>query len=247
MTEFRAALPEGAPVVLVIEDDSTLSLVLQTMLESSGYAVQYAHDGLTGLARIQAGGIDLVLLDLRLPGLSGLELCRAVRAAAPADDIYLPIIIVTGLNSEEERAAVFAAGADDYVPKPFHMSELLARVGVWMRVRRHAYAARAARDALRESERRQLTAQLETVTLVARELGHLLNNELAAAVGLLEFLEEHPPDNLPDWAVLHDAVTGLGEAVRHISQLQQVVRVATKETPVGPSLDLERSVEPERG
>ncbi|HEY7060529.1 MAG TPA: response regulator [Chloroflexota bacterium] len=126
---------EGAPpVVLVVEDDTTIREVLQALLESVGDVVAAAHDGTTALERMKAGDVDLVVLDLMLPDLNGLELCRRLRA--PEDSTYVPIIMLTALNSEADRHAGFAAGADDYVTKPFEAEEFLDRADVWVRTRR---------------------------------------------------------------------------------------------------------------
>src|SRR5262245_42406750 len=118
------------PEILVVDDEPGLHPVVQLMLESAGYAVCSAQDGAAGLARIEAGGIDLVLLDIMMPGMSGLELCRRVRAR-PAE-VYLPIIMLTALDTEAQRHDGFATGADDYVIKPFRHADLLDRVQVWV-------------------------------------------------------------------------------------------------------------------
>src|SRR5215208_8369806 len=117
------------PMVLVVEDDESIAELLHMLLDGVGYATERAVDGTAGLARIEAGGVDLVLLDLMLPGLDGLEVCRRVRAQS--GDAFLPIIMMTALVTEQQRLDGFAAGADDYVPKPFSTDELLARVQVW--------------------------------------------------------------------------------------------------------------------
>jgi two-component system, OmpR family, response regulator MprA len=123
---------EGAPpLVLVVEDDPTIREVLQALLESVGDAVAAAPDGITALARVEAGGVDLVLLDIMLPDVNGLDLCRQFRAYE--DTTYLPIIMITALNGEADRHAGFAAGADDYVVKPFENDELMARVRALLR------------------------------------------------------------------------------------------------------------------
>jgi DNA-binding response OmpR family regulator len=228
--------------VLVIDDDPVIVELQENLLTAAGYAVEHAPDGLAGLARLRAGGVDLVLLDLLLPGLSGIDLCRAVRAAAQADEIYVPIIMVTALSSVAERLAGFAAGADDYLTKPFEVEELLARVAVWLRVRQHAREAHATREALRETERRQAQIQVAAIHLAAREVAHRLNNDLTLAVGFLELLQHGSAHlTVPQQALLADARRGLAAAVGTVEQLQQVVRVATKDTPSGPALDLERS------
>jgi DNA-binding response OmpR family regulator len=242
MSESAPTPPSSRPVVLVIEDDPDIVDLLQDLLASSGYRTECANDGLAGLARIQAGGIDLVLLDLLLPGLSGIDLCAAVRRAACADAVYLPIIMLTAMSDPKERRGGFAAGADDYVTKPFDLGELMARVAVWLRVRQHAQETHALREALRETERRQAQVQVEAIHLTAREMAHRLNNDLTMAVGFLELLQQGSP-NLPpvEQALLADARRGLGAAVDTVEQLQHVVLVATKDTPSGLALDLARS------
>jgi PAS domain S-box-containing protein len=129
------ATPEAPrPLVLVVEDDPTIREVVQALLESVGDAVVAVADGLAALDHIQAGGVDLVLLDLMLPDVNGLELCRRLRSHE--DGAYLPIIMLTALSGEPDRHAGFSAGADDYIAKPFEAEELLDRVDVWLRTRR---------------------------------------------------------------------------------------------------------------
>jgi DNA-binding response OmpR family regulator len=235
------------PVVLVAEDDLDIALILQEILESAGLGAERASDGSAALARIEAGGVDLVLLDLMLPGLNGIELCRRVRARA--DDVYLPIIMVTALSTEKQRLAGFEAGADDYVTKPFGVDEVIARVQVWVRTRQRLQAAHAQllehQDALRAAERRELTARLEGVTFTARELAHRVNNHLQgliAACGLLDIDPGVPPATR---ALVGDLRDYADAAAAVIMQLQQVVRVETRETPMGPALDLDRSTQRE--
>ena len=126
------------PVVLVVEDDLGTWNLLRDLLEPAGYAVESAPDGVSALARLAAGGVDLLLLDLMLPDLDGLELCRQVRASEA--HARLPIIMLTALGSDAQRHAGFAAGADDYVTKPFNLQELLDRVAVWTRARQWSAA-----------------------------------------------------------------------------------------------------------
>jgi len=122
------------PVVLVVEDDGLTRELIQELLVQEGYTVDTAPDGGAGFARIEHGGIDVVVLDLILPKINGLDLCQQVRNRECHD--YLPIIMVTGLDSPHYRHAGFAAGADDYVTKPFDGRELVDRVGVWIRTQR---------------------------------------------------------------------------------------------------------------
>ena len=151
-------------------------------------------NGVTGhaaLAQLEGNDIDLVVLDLQLPDMSGLDICRRVRRRLGG--IYLPILLVTGLDGEAEREEGFAAGADDYITKPFRSHELLSRVRVWSQTRQRfaAYQHRLHTQAraLQEAERRELTAQLDGIKLAARELTDLINNSLAVAKSTLELVE----------------------------------------------------------
>ena len=133
------------PVILVAEDEPATAELLRELLGDEGYVVETAADGPAALARVQDGGIDLVLLDLMLPYLDGLRLCRLLRALD--DGAYRPIVVLTALAGDATRHAGFLAGADDYLAKPFKNDELLDRVRVWLRTRQRL---REAHDRVRE-------------------------------------------------------------------------------------------------
>ncbi len=118
---------EPAPAcILVVDDDPSTGELVQDLLADEGYRVEYAPDGATGWARIEAGDVELVLLDLRLPDMDGLELCRRLRARSDGDTI--PVIMVTATAEEEQRRAALDTGADSYITKPFNVDDLLTRV-----------------------------------------------------------------------------------------------------------------------
>jgi DNA-binding response OmpR family regulator len=110
--------------ILVVDDDPTVSDVLRRYLERAGYAVEHAADGPAALASFADTRPDLVLLDLMLPGIDGLEVCRRLRADAEA----VPVIMLTALGDEADRITGLRLGADDYVTKPFSPRELVLRV-----------------------------------------------------------------------------------------------------------------------
>ena len=127
--------------VMVVDDEPKIVQLARDYLEHAGFAVVVAHDGRAALAAARSHKPDLVVLDLGLPEIDGLELCRRVRARV--DEVYVPIIMMTAMTSEQERLEGFAAGADDYVIKPFQFEELLARVQVWVRTSQRLQAAHA--------------------------------------------------------------------------------------------------------
>jgi DNA-binding response OmpR family regulator len=114
------------PVVLLVEDDPVQSELLRDILESDGYEVESAVDGAAAVGRIEAGGIDLVLLDMMLPSQDGVAVCQSIRT--PARAYQLPIIMISAVADETHQQLCIAAGADEFVPKPFDLNELLTLV-----------------------------------------------------------------------------------------------------------------------
>jgi DNA-binding response OmpR family regulator len=110
--------------VLVIEDHPDLAANVGDYLTAQGHTVDFAADGPTGLARAQAGGVDVIILDRLLPGLDGASLCRRLRGQG----VNTPVLMLTALDAVADRVDGLAAGADDYLVKPFALSELAARL-----------------------------------------------------------------------------------------------------------------------
>jgi DNA-binding response OmpR family regulator len=116
--------PSGmARTILVVDDETTLRETLVDALEAEGWRAVAAADGREAITRFRAEGPDLVLLDLMLPELSGIEVCRIIRAESP-----VPIIMLTAKDSEVDKVVGLELGADDYVTKPFSLRELTARI-----------------------------------------------------------------------------------------------------------------------
>lgn len=117
--------PPGAPArrVLVVDDDPTVAEVVAGYLDRAGFAVERAADGHQALERAEATHPDLVVLDLMLPGVDGLEVCRRLRASGP-----VPVIMLTARGDEDDRVLGLELGADDYVTKPFSPRELVLRI-----------------------------------------------------------------------------------------------------------------------
>ncbi|MGI6563059.1 MAG: response regulator transcription factor [Clostridia bacterium] len=111
--------------ILIIEDEQKIARFLQLELEHEGYAVKVAYDGLKGYEMACEPDIDLVILDLMLPGLSGIEVCRRLRKVS-----QVPVIMLTAKDDVSDKVMGLDMGADDYLTKPFAIEELLARIRV---------------------------------------------------------------------------------------------------------------------
>lgn len=114
--------------ILVVEDDSVVAETLEAYLQRAGYDVRLVRDGRQGLALASAGTFALVILDLMIPGLSGLDVCRELRKVS-----RVPILMLTARTTEDDRVRGFERGADDYVAKPFAPREVVCRVEALLR------------------------------------------------------------------------------------------------------------------
>src|SRR5688572_3186621 len=110
--------------ILVVEDERRLAQVVRRVLEEEGHTVDLAYDGEEGLAVATDGSHDVIVLDILLPAMDGFEVCRSLRR----DRVDTPILLLTALDSVDDRVRGLDAGADDYLPKPFAFQELLARL-----------------------------------------------------------------------------------------------------------------------
>jgi two-component system, OmpR family, alkaline phosphatase synthesis response regulator PhoP len=173
-------MTDPRPRVLVIEDENSMADVLRDNLEAEGYQVTVARDGRTGASIWSRAGVDLVVLDVMLPGLDGFALCEARRAAGDAT----PVLFLSARGEPEDRVRGLRAGGDDYLPKPFHLPEFLLRAGALLRRRRWGGGPELLRFAGHTVDLRGWTATLadgRQENLGERELGIL--RLLAARAG----------------------------------------------------------------
>ncbi len=167
------------PKILVIEDNEDLSHLLEINLKDLFYEVDLALDGNDGLKMAETGTYDLIILDLMLPGMDGLEICRRLRGRPS----YVPILMLTSKSSEIDRVLGLEIGADDYVTKPFSIRELMARVKAIFR-RVDSLQAGAAEPELNslsignlkiDPDKRKLSLRGKEVELTAKEFDLLLH------------------------------------------------------------------------
>jgi two-component system alkaline phosphatase synthesis response regulator PhoP len=128
--------------VLVVDDETHLAEGIRENLEAEGYRAEVAHDGTAALERIRQQHFDLIVLDVMMPNMDGLELCEQLRR----EGRQTPVLFLTVKNEPEDRVRGFEAGGDDYLPKPFHLKELLLRVAAILRRRAWYDGSTAALD-----------------------------------------------------------------------------------------------------
>ena len=165
--------------VLVIEDELDIAKLVQLHLQDLPCEVNLAFDGIVGLAEAEAKPYDLIILDLKLPGLEGLEVCKRLRARGR----YTPILMLTSKSSELDRVLGLEVGADDYLTKPFSVMELTARVKALFRrvemLSKKEEGAQAkllqAREMTIDIERHAVTVRGQGIELTAREFDLLVH------------------------------------------------------------------------
>jgi len=118
----------NSAAILVVDDDSQIRRVMRTTLSSHGYTIVEARNGEEALKKVRAERLDLIILDLNMPDMDGIEVCREIRVSSS-----LPIIMLTVRTAEKDKVRALDAGADDYVVKPFGIDELLARIRAALR------------------------------------------------------------------------------------------------------------------
>jgi two-component system OmpR family response regulator len=164
--------------VLVVEDEREIADLVKLHLEDLGCEVRVAADGPGALEKARSGGYDLIVLDLALPGMDGLEICRTLRSGR----IHAPILMLTARSTEIDRVLGLEIGADDYLTKPFSVAELRARVkALFRRSETFGRGAGGTSEVLRVADlvidpgRRQVTLGGRPVELTAREFDLLLH------------------------------------------------------------------------
>ena len=152
------------PQLLMIEDDARLAQMVSEYLTQSGFGVAHALDGIKGLEQVQQSAPDLVVLDLMLPDIDGLEVCRRIRSL-PGAAAKVPILMLTAKGDPMDRIIGLEIGADDYLPKPFEPRELLARIRAVLRRRGDNGANASAPAALLRFGSLEIDRDARTVTV----------------------------------------------------------------------------------
>jgi DNA-binding response OmpR family regulator len=180
----------GRPRALIVEDEASIRELVRLHLDLAGFEIEETGDGRDALARTRAQPYDLLILDVMLPGLDGVSLCRAVRAEGP--NVETPVLMLTARDGESDKVLGLESGADDYLTKPFGIREMMARIGAIRRRTRRAddQAQRetdgsrvAARELTLDGERREALVRGQPVDLTKQEFDLLY--QLAARPGIV--------------------------------------------------------------
>jgi DNA-binding response OmpR family regulator len=208
----------AAERLLVVEDDQSLREGLRRVLERAGYTVESAVRGIDALRVIRESPPDLVILDLMLPGLDGSYVLEQARR----EGFTAPVIVVSARSSIEQKVQSLAAGADDYVTKPFDLEELIARIAAQLR-RRHGRGVRRLGDVVIDLDAREASRAGTTVHLTPKEFD------------LLEYMLENPGVALPRGQIL-EAVWGAGYkgTRRTVDNFVRALRLKLESDPEQP-------------
>jgi two-component system KDP operon response regulator KdpE len=204
--------------ILIVDDETQITRVLKTTLQSQGYEVKTASDGESGLNLAVDWIPDLIVTDLSMPRMTGIELCRAVRGRS-----QVPIIVLSVREEEKSKIDALDAGADDYVTKPFSVNELLARVRA--NLRRVAVTKEDSAEPLEDGDF-YISPQARLVRVRGKEI-HLTPKEFE----LLVFMARHPNKVLTH-RVLLNAVWG-GESVQQPEYLRVFINQLRKKIESG--------------
>src|SRR5258706_8075342 len=181
--------------ILLVEDERTIAAYVKRGLEEQGYAVDIAHTGREALDWSDSGSFDLIVLDIMLPEVGGIAVCRELRARGDRT----PILMLTARDAVDDRVAGLAAGADDYLVKPFALRELLARVQALLRRSRIGRDVLGYADLTLDVSARRLSRGDREITLTRTEFG------------LLELLLRNA-EQVISYDVIRERVWGYGEA-----------------------------------
>jgi DNA-binding response OmpR family regulator len=213
--------------ILLVEDDREMARLLRVMVAADGHTIDVCADGLKAIALAQSRPVELVLLDVNIPGCDGIEVCRQVRAAQHADR-RPTVVMITGRHDTASKLLAFSVGADDYLVKPFDVRELRTRVARWLDLRQqHAETVlRRRREAIQE---------------IVAAICHEVNNPLTVAMMGVDLLMRRP-------ALDRTVVSELDVVWQHLERITAVVAsLQSVEDRTVPYLDRDRMIDLQTG
>lgn len=227
MTANIAQPKQYEPAILIIDDDTNNLAIVSALLEEYSYNIYVAEDGESGISRALLTRPDLILLDVLLPGIDGFETCRRLKSIEGTSDI--PVIFMTALAETEQKVRGFEAGAVDYITKPLHREEVLARVGVHLRIKFLAKELQEANESLEKRVEERTVNLARTNEELQKEIAErkLAEEALAIKQEQLEALnlsleqrvtEEIEKNRQKDLILCHNArLAAMGELLNNIA------------------------------
>ena len=205
---------DNAGLILLIEDNRGIAEMVGEFLERRGYGLDYATDGNTGLRLATQNGYDVIVLDLMLPGIDGLELCRRLRSEAK---VSTPVLMLTARDTLEDKLVGLDAGADDYLVKPFEIRELEARVRALIRRDRRQVSAEVLKVGELVLDTATLRVQREGQELAVSPIGlkllTILMRESPRVVSRRDIEREVWGESLPDSDTLRSHLYNLRKII----------------------------------
>ncbi len=216
--------------VLIVEDEIELAEVLLYNLRREGFETQVAYDGLSACRFLGKGDIDLVLLDIMLPDLDGWEICRMIRSHADPAIAGTPVIMMTALNTPDDRVRGATLGADAYLAKPYVVKEVLLKTGQLIEQRR----------AVQKTERQLATVRVDSQRQKEYQqmLVHELKNQLAVISGYSQRLEDKSPG--VDSSTSSQYLQAINRSSRYMNNLTEEFLLISQIEAGGPKLPMTR-------
>lgn len=218
-------------IILVVDDDQRNVRLVESMLNGHGYTVLCASDGEEALRVVESRRVDLLLLDVMMPKMSGFELCRLLRSRAETQ--LLPIVMVTALNAIEDKVQGLELGADDFLTKPINRLELIAKVRSILRVRLLQEEVERQRTALEAANRELLTIQRFKESMTQMVV-HDLKNPLAGIMGNIQLIQmqstQLPPARLGE--LLQRSLDSARQMARMIQNILEVAKLEEQKMPL---------------
>jgi DNA-binding response OmpR family regulator len=225
--ESQAAYPAR---ILLVEDDALQATIILDLLRDEGYEAERCETIAAGAAAVRAEAWDLLLLDRNLPDGDGSSLCRALKTDPATHG--LPIILLTARDAPADRAEGLGLGADDYIGKPFHVPEFLARVRGWLRthalqraLQQQAEELARKNQQLEETQARLVRSErLAAIGQIGLAIRHEINNPLSTVLGYAELLLVRPDDLEPETRKKVEAIRGAAMRIRDVVRRLEALR-----------------------
>ncbi|RRJ94620.1 hybrid sensor histidine kinase/response regulator [Opitutaceae bacterium TAV4] len=217
--------------ILVVDDEPLNVAILKRALQRAGLTVAAAHNGPDALALVASHRPDLILLDVMMPHMDGLEICR--RLQANDDTRSIPVIFITGHTSKQDKLHGLGVGAVDYITKPIDLEETLARVQTQLRF------VAINREVVDLQRRLQESRRAATLGAITQGIGHNLNNLLGVALGYLELTKlriDRPAEVTKNLAQIETALKRIVAIVRQLAHLAVETRLPTLASPLDQTL-----------